>query len=911
MRRLHRALGTLLVAVASLAWLACSRDPASAGDRTGALSLMLQFPADAKFPSLALAPETLPVDSLSVRVWGAGMDTMRVVVPVVNKVASGTVEGIPAGSNRIVEARAWCADPLVPLYRGVDTVAIEAGKVTDAVLTMDMIQNQPGARLALTPDTTWVGHPVVADAAGSFDPYYPDSLLMFRFTLNGEGITEWAPARQDTFLAPPRGSWPVAVLVKNDLGAVGTAERVLLVRNSAPDQPSSPVPAPGDTVWTLLPTVHWHAEDPDGDAMTCTVWFGADSAAVSAGISPATSVVTQTDSASLSGLQPATRWYWRVIASDGEESAGGDLWQFVTAPAAFTVQPDSLLFPCGVDALPVVLTATGRGLLAWTATAQVPWLAVSPSSGILGGSPAAVQVSVVSRAGLPPGWHDGIVEFHAGGFTVPVAVEMEVAPLLGGALPESLLLTAPTFADTIALTNVGCGDLNWATSTGAPWLVVEPPAGVVPGGMTSNLAAVGDTSRLSPGDHTTLLYLQVLDVTSPIVVTVRVGPSRCLDVEPDSVYLEETSPSAACTLLNCGAEAITWSATPADGWVTVTPGAGTVEAQQSQVVSIAVDMTGLASGPATSGVLFNGADQPVYLKVAALVPGSPVLQLTFESLYLPADTDVAQTMLGNAGTGVLSWVVTSLPSWAVVSPSTGLLGQGEATLLRLTADRTELPLGTHTGEVVIASNGGSASLEVVVDVMVEGCGNPLFSDTFAGVTAEGWVADASGGIWRVVDGRYTVEGIPEGGLALAQHPIERVGPTSAQMDVALGTSSDATASVSLACRVGSAIAIEGTAADAVAAAVDQSGLVRLQARAVADGQWFSFGDAGTGLCFPGGWNSVAVELTETHVLGVLNDETVVQYDFPGQVRLPHLASVALTGTGQGVLSFDRVFVCAE
>lgn len=90
----------------------------------------------------------------------------------------------------------------------------------------------------------------------------------------------------------------------------------------------------------------------------------------------------------------------------------------------------------------------------------------------------------------------------------------------------------------------------------------------------------------------------------------------------------------------------------------------------------------------------------------------PRLTLSTTAVSLPAGTNSGTVDIGNDGTGTLAWTaVADVPFLSLDAAS----GSGDARLT-ITADRTGLASGTHTGNVTINSNGGR--LVVVVTVVV-------------------------------------------------------------------------------------------------------------------------------------------------------------------------------------------------
>jgi hypothetical protein len=77
------------------------------------------------------------------------------------------------------------------------------------------------------------------------------------------------------------------------------------------------------------------------------------------------------------------------------------------------------------------------------------------------------------------------------------------------------------------------------------------------------------------------------------------------------------------------------------------------------------------------------------------------------------ETDVAGSFgIGNGGGGTLDWTVSETIAWLDASPTSGL---GPASIA-VTVDRTGLPIGVHTGEIDVASNGGNETVTVTVVV---------------------------------------------------------------------------------------------------------------------------------------------------------------------------------------------------
>jgi len=111
--------------------------------------------------------------------------------------------------------------------------------------------------------------------------------------------------------------------------------------------------------------------------------------------------------------------------------------QYPVAPRyPLAVEPETLAFTARVGGRPPIaryLTVSSSGLFEWTATADVPWLALTPATG---GVPQSVLVTP-DNEGLPLGAHRGTVSFsapRASNSPVRAVIRLEVvaqAPLAG------------------------------------------------------------------------------------------------------------------------------------------------------------------------------------------------------------------------------------------------------------------------------------------------------------------------------------------------------------------------------------------------------------------------------------------------------------------------------------------------
>ena len=174
----------------------------------------------------------------------------------------------------------------------------------------------------------------------------------------------------------------------------------------------------------------------------------------------------------------------------------------------------------------VSLTNTGGGTLTWTATANAPWVTLTPASGA---APSSVDVGV-NTAGLSADTYTASITFAAPGATnTPASLAVNLTVGVG----PGVGLSATTFAftgqaggaspanQTLTLRNTGGGVLNWSATDDSPWLTLSATSGTAP----STVALSASTVGLSAGTYNGTITVTATDASNspaPIGVTLTV-----------------------------------------------------------------------------------------------------------------------------------------------------------------------------------------------------------------------------------------------------------------------------------------------------------------------------------------------------------------------------------------------------
>ncbi|HTF13262.1 MAG TPA: hypothetical protein VK643_01180, partial [Burkholderiales bacterium] len=327
---------------------------------------------------------------------------------------------------------------------------------------------------------------------------------------------------------------------------------------------------------------------------------------------------------------------------------------------------------------PQTVALTGDPV-AWTASANQPWIGITPGSGVVGGS---VSVSV-DPTGLAPNTYNGTITFTAGGNTAPVSVSLTVAAPAIQTSQNSLSYSGINGA-TIASQSLNIGmnngaPLNWTAVTppADTWLVlnrtsgtqadplvvsVNPANGPLASGSRNSTITLQDSgSPLNKTINVTLALTKATLTASPVSVTL--GGSNGRDFSGVPVQLS----------LNTGANSFAWTSTPSASFIQRSPVSGSVSATP-QTTTLTPNSTGLTGGTHTGSVSFstqiNGdtvsTNLPVTFNLEShklLVDGNGVALASTPGLSKLASTVRVRDNLGLA----TNWTASSNQPWLTVT----------------------------------------------------------------------------------------------------------------------------------------------------------------------------------------------------------------------------------------------------
>jgi uncharacterized protein (TIGR03437 family) len=230
-----------------------------------------------------------------------------------------------------------------------------------------------------------------------------------------------------------------------------------------------------------------------------------------------------------------------------------------------------------------------------------------------------------------------------------------------------------------------------------------------------------------PATLTGMVTIQVYAAAGSDFLNVLLTPQATLAVTPASLQFAYTvgdpAPAAqAVQIANSGTGTLSWSVTPSDSWIGVSPASGTAPS----ALSVTISPAGLSAGTYTGGIQIasaGAANTPVSIGVTLTVSEAPPVlaaapqTLTFQYTYGGAVPPAQTVAISNAGGGALGWTASASAYWLAVSAASG----GVPATLSVSVNPVNLAAGTYTESVqILAAGAGGSPAQVTVTLVVTG-----------------------------------------------------------------------------------------------------------------------------------------------------------------------------------------------
>jgi|SRR5215217_3606569 len=294
------------------------------------------------------------------------------------------------------------------------------------------------------------------------------------------------------------------------------------------------------------------------------------------------------------------------------------------------------------------------------------------------------------------------------------------------ATPSSLTFAATQGSSNPPSQSVGIAlsrpnEKRWTASSDAVWLTLVS--------KKTQLTASVNTSNLAPGTYLSSVSISVLDnsvqstILLPVTLTVSASSTSTgpiLNVSPVSLGFSGTvgnsNPSAqAVNIGNTGGGTLTWTATEALPWLTLSPSSGT----NTGSLTAMVNLVGLAAGTYTGTISVNAAGAStqnisVALTVASgttATTGTPSVSLAPTTLGFTATaggTNPASKTLAISNTtgGTLTWTLSDDAAWLTTNIASGTTTT-EVDSITANVNTAGLASGTYSATITVTPSGGS------------------------------------------------------------------------------------------------------------------------------------------------------------------------------------------------------------
>ena len=594
--------------------------------------------------------------------------------------SSGTVTAFPAGGAPVVTAQ-LTVSPATMVFDAVAGAAAPAAKSfsvvsTGAAMTYTAVSNAGWLTVLPVTGTTPGTHSAAVNPAGMAVGSYAGTV-----TLTAAGAAPQAIA-VTLNVAPPQISVAPAALVFD-----GAGTRSVTVSTTGAALP-----------FTASSSAGWLTASPVS------------------GTAPGTLTVT----ANPAGLAPGTYTGAITVAATGSPAKTVAVTLLVTAVSQITVTPAVLVFN-GTGTRNVTVSSTGTAV-AYTASANVSWLTVSPAAGT---TPGMATINA-NGTGLPPGTYSGAIAFTqtAAGANAPaVAVTLNVAALPQLVLtPGSLAFDAVAGQAAPAAKTISAGStgtpLSYSVLSISPWVTVTPLSGQTPGTVTVSVSPAG----LAAGSYSASIAFQPSGEAAgqTIPVALNVAPPPQLALSPAALSFDALFGGAAeskgLSVASTGA-ALTYSAASNASWLRISSALGQTPAN----LTVTADPAGLAAGTYTGTITVTspaGARTVAVTLNVAPPPPAGLLRLmpsTLAFLHTAGGaTPAAAAVRIDSGATPVSFAVSASVNWIRATASRPL------TPATLTVEITPqgLPAGVYTGAVTLTPATGAAAQSLAVTLTV-------------------------------------------------------------------------------------------------------------------------------------------------------------------------------------------------
>ena len=297
--------------------------------------------------------------------------------------------------------------------------------------------------------------------------------------------------------------------------------------------------------------------------------------------------------------------------------------------------------------------------------------------------------------------------------------------------PPNLSFTLPqgtaARSEQVVLT-AGPGGADFTVIPGQNWLTAQPNSGSLDAGESETITVTANPAGLTAKAYSGQLLIAVSGgAPTRVAVSLTVQPSASITASPSTLSFTLPQGAAARSkqvVLTAGPGGANFTVTPIQNWLTAQPNSGSLNAGESETITVTANPAGLTAGGPHSGQLSiavsGGASTRVAVSLTVTPPASITASPTTLSFTLPQGAAArSEQVVLTAGPGGADFTVIPGQNWLTAQPNSGSLNAGESRTITVTANPTGLTADTYSGQLSIAVSGATATQVVTVSLTVQ------------------------------------------------------------------------------------------------------------------------------------------------------------------------------------------------
>ena len=328
-------------------------------------------------------------------------------------------------------------------------------------------------------------------------------------------------------------------------------------------------------------------------------------------------------------------------------------------------------------------------------------------------------------------------------------------------------------AQTIEISNLGAGALNWTASVNVPWLAVSPVNGTAP----STLSASVNTTGLAPGTYLGTITISSTNALNPqlnVPVTLTISPTLTVNLPLGDFrfgHLVGTTPpgNRVLTLINNHSAPQSWTASDDAPWLTINPTSGTTPTNPVVSVNTTGMQPGLYNATITiipTNVPHSPLRVPVLLIIDNAYTASPT-PLRFITRFGGENPDSQTTEIMPTNPLHNDWTTSATASWLIVNPANG----SGRSILTVSVNSEGLAPGVYNAAVAVRSPAAPDFPTLIpVTLTVDRLANGGF-ETRDVYWALSGIAQRSAGRYPHTDAGYLILGAANGSKGSASQEV--------------------------------------------------------------------------------------------------------------------------------------------